>query len=117
MKYSDVTVQKLNADISTHFPHIYPIEKDDNLSHQGVSRLVMLDRYAQKDRSHKTLGVGDIVVTVVKEDPKFPSRGIGTVQAIENEIVSIVLEEEFRGSLDDEIEAETGLIKRPSTSS
>lgn len=113
MKYSDVTVQKLNADISTHFPHIYPIEKDDNLSHAGVSRLVMLDRYAQKDRSHKTLGVGDVVVTVVKEDPKFPSRGIGTVQAIKDEKVTILLEEEFRGSLDDEKEAETGLVVRP----
>ncbi len=113
MKYSDVTVQKLNADISTHFPHIYQILETDKLTHQGVSRLVMLDRYAQKDRSHKTLGVGDIVVTVVKEDPKFPSRGIGSVQAIDGDIVSILLEEEFRGSLEDETEAETGLVKRP----
>lgn len=113
MKYSETTVQKLNADIRSHFPHIYPIEKEDHLSHAGVSRLVMLDRYAQKDRSHKSLGVGDVVVTVVKEDPKFPSRGIGTVVSIDHEVVSIVLEEEFRGSLDDDKESETGLIKRP----
>lgn len=115
MKYSETSIEKLNADIRAHFPHIYPIEKEDSLTHQGVSRLVMIDRYAQKDRSLKTLGVNDIVVTVVKEDPKFPSRGIGTVQSIDktSETAIILLEEEFRGSLDDATESETGLIKRP----
>lgn len=115
MKYSTNAIEKLNADIRAHFPHIFPIESTDHLTHEGVSRLVMLDRYSQKDRNLKTLGIGDIVVTVVKEDPKFPSRGVGTIAAIDhaNETAHIVLEEEFRGSLEDTKEAETGLIKRP----
>ena len=115
MKYSTNAIEKLNADIRAHFPHIFPIENTDHLTHEGVSRLVMLDRYSQKDRNLKTLGIGDIVVTVVKEDPKFPSRGVGTIAAIDhaNETAHIVLEEEFRGSLEDTKEAETGLIKRP----
>lgn len=115
MKYSKTAIEKLNADIRSHFPHISLIEEADTLTHAGVSRLVMLDRYSQKDRNLKTLGIGDIVVTVVKEDPKFPSRGVGTIASIDhaNETAHIVLEEEFRGSLEDAKEAETGLIKRP----
>lgn len=115
MNYPQKSIAKLNNDIKQHFTHIFPIEKDFKITHSGVSRLVMLDRYSQKDRSQKTLGVDDIVVTIVKEDPKFPSRGIGTITAIDRdrEEATILLEEEFRASLDNENEAATGLIVRP----
>jgi len=114
MSYTKVTIEKLNADITRHFPHLVPIEADFQLIHSGVSRLVMLDRYAQKDRGLKTLGVGDVVVTIVKDDPKFPARGIGVVVEIDRqkETVRIELEEEWRSSLEDETEAATGLITR-----
>lgn len=114
MNYSIETILKLNADIQAHYPHLYPIQPDYKITHEGVSRLVMLDRYAQKDRSLKTLGIGDIVVTIVKEDPTFPARGIGKVVSLdkENEVVQILLEEEYRGSLEDLEEAESGLITR-----
>jgi len=49
---------------------------------EGVSRLVMLDRYTYKDTEKKTLGVGDLVILTVKPDPKFPARGIGEVVRI-----------------------------------
>lgn len=115
MIYTKETVEKLNRDIQSHFPLIFPIESHYSLTHNGVSRLVMLDRYSQKDRNLKTLGIGDIVVTIVKEDPKFPSRGIGSIQSIdtEHETAIILLEDEFRGSLENAQESETGLIKRP----
>ena len=115
MSYTQSTITKLNADIRSHFHHIFTIEDGFKLTHSGVSRLVMLDRYSQKDRSLKTLGVDDVVVTIVKEDPKFPSRGIGQVIEInrEEEWVKIQLEEEFRASLEDETEALTGIIRRP----
>lgn len=114
MSYSKATIEKLNADITRHFPHLVPIEDDFHLIHSGVSRLVMLDRYAQKDRGLKTLGVGDIVVTIVKDDPKFPARGIGMVVEIDrnHENVKIELEEEWRAPLEDEQEAATGIVKR-----
>ncbi len=114
MSYSKATIEKLNADITRHFPHLVPIEDDFYLIHSGVSRLVMLDRYAQKDRGLKTLGVGDIVVTIVKDDPKFPARGIGMVVEIDraHESVKIELEEEWRTPLEDEQEAATGIVKR-----
>jgi len=113
--YQKETIFKLNQDITTNFTHIFPIEPSFTLTHAGVSRLVMLDRYSQKDRSLKTLGVNDLVVTIVKEDPKFPARGIGIITKMdkEKEEVTILLDEEFRAILEDEKEAETGLIVRP----
>lgn len=113
--YKQETINKLNHDITSHFTHIFPIEPGFTLTHAGVSRLVMLDRYSQKDRSLKSLGVNDLVVTIVKEDPKFPARGIGFILSVnkQNETVTLELEEEFRAILEDEKEAETGIITRP----
>ena len=115
MSYSQSTINKLNADIRNNFHHIFEIEDHFKLTHTGVSRLVMIDRYSQKDRSLKTIGIDDIVVTIVKEDPKFPSRGIGMVISVdyEHEYVTLKLEEEFRASLENEVEASTGIITRP----
>src|SRR5690606_16279732 len=63
----------------------------------GVSRLVMLDRYAFKDTEKKTLDVGDLVLLTVKYDPKFPARGYGIVEemnTIKNEVI-VKLDEQF----------------------
>src|SRR5699024_5170335 len=74
--------QSLNDDI-THFPQVHPITDDMAITHEGVSRLVMLDRYAFKDTEKKTLKKGDFVVLTVKPDPKFPARGYGLVESID----------------------------------
>ena len=115
MGYRKETIVKLNQDIREFFPYLTEILPEDHTIHAGVSRLVMLDRYAQKDRELRTLGVGDIVLTVIKEDPKYPARGVGVVKAIdwEKESVTIEIEEEFRGTLEDEQESITGIIRRP----
>lgn len=115
MGYRKETIAKLNQDIREFFPYLTEIQPEDHTIHSGVSRLVMLDRYAQKDRELRTLGIGDIVLTVIKEDPKYPARGVGVVKAIdwENESVTIEIEEEFRGTLEDEQESITGMIRRP----
>src|SRR5690554_5297132 len=63
----------------------------------GVSRLVMLDRYSFKDTEKKTLDVGDLVLLTVKYDPKFPARGYGIIEemnTIKNE-VTVKLDEQF----------------------
>ena len=115
MGYRKETIVKLNQDIREFFPYLTEIQPEDHTIHAGVSRLVMLDRYAQKDRELRTLGIGDIVLTVIKEDPKYPARGVGVVKAItwEKENVTIEIEEEFRGTLEDEQESITGIIRRP----
>ena len=85
-----------------------------HITHKGVSRMVMLDRYAFKDSAKTTLAVGDLVVLTVKTDPKYPARGIGVVQALDTERQEalIWLEEEYRGTLEDPEEKLSGLITR-----
>ncbi|PGK51536.1 ribonucleoside-diphosphate reductase, adenosylcobalamin-dependent [Priestia megaterium] len=111
--YKQEIKDKLNKDIQNHFPKVYPITEKMTLAHSGVQRLVFLDRYAFKDTEKVSLGVGDVVVLTVKENTKFPARGIGNVTAVDfNEKVAWVqVEEEYRGSLSPE-EAETGIVKR-----
>lgn len=111
-KASKIDVQQLNEDIAK-FPQVHPITDDMNITHEGVSRLVMLDRYAFKDTEKKTLRVGDFVVLTVKDDPNFPARGLGFIESIDwsKEKADIRIEPEFLSVVDGE-EAETGLITR-----
>lgn len=85
---------KLNEDIAK-FPHVHPITDNMRRTFEGVSRLVMLDRYAYKDTELKTLGVGDTVVLTAKEDPQFPARAVGVVTNLDNGFATIELEPEF----------------------
>jgi len=107
-----IDIQTLNEDIK-HFPQVHPITQDMSITHSGVSRLVMLDRYAFKDTEKITLKEGDFVVLTVKADPKFPARGTGFITSIDwdkNE-AKIKDESEFLSVLDGD-EAEHGIIKR-----
>ncbi len=101
VKYSKNMVEKINKDISEGFSHLFPITEDMKMTFEGVSRLVMLDRYTQKDLSLNTLSIGDLVIAVVKNDPKFPARGIGNVVGINGDDVKIKLEDDFLGSAED----------------
>lgn len=112
-KRNKIDMLKLNQDIAL-FPQVYPVTDDMKLAHKGVSRLVMLDRYAFKDTEKKTLKEGDFVVLTVKADPKFPARGLGFIRSVDwikNEAI-IQVEPEFLSVLDDEEELGSGLIKR-----
>src|SRR5699024_550717 len=103
----------LNEDIKL-FPQVHPITEDMKLTHKGVSRLVMLDRYAFKDTGKKTLKAADFVVLTVKADPTFPARGTGFIHAIdwEHKQADILVDPEFLSVLDDEEEINTGIVKR-----
>ena len=107
-----INIEKLNEDIRI-FPQVHPITEDMKITHKGVSRLVMLDRYSFKDTEKLTLGVGDFVVLTVKEDPKFPARGLGYIVDIdwERKKAKVQVEEEYRSVLEGE-EAETGVVER-----
>lgn len=107
-----VDKEKLNKDIAL-FPEVHPITPDMKLTHKGVSRLVMLDRYTYKDTEKITLSAGDFVVLTIKEDPKFPARGLGFIQEIDHILntAKVLVEEDYRGVLEGE-EGETGVIVR-----
>jgi ribonucleoside-diphosphate reductase alpha chain len=105
-----IDIEKLNKDIQL-FPQVTPITKDMKLSLEGVSRLVMLDRYAFKDTEKRTLSVGDFVILTIKEDPKFPARGTGFVIELDKEKheAKVEVEEEYRGNMEPEY-METGIL-------
>lgn len=108
-----IQIDQLNRDIE-QFPQVHPITPDMHITHKGVSRLVMIDRYSFKDTEKKTLKPGDFVVLTVKEDPKFPARGLGIIHSIDWEAkkAAIQIEEDFRHVLEDENEQTTGIITR-----
>src|SRR5690606_26913458 len=84
------------------------------ITRSGVSRLVMLDRYSFKDTEKKTLKEGDIVVLTIKQDPKFPARGIGIIKELnwdKNE-ATVFIFDDYVNALEDSKEMETQLITR-----
>ncbi|WP_400194590.1 vitamin B12-dependent ribonucleotide reductase [Lysinibacillus telephonicus] len=108
-----ILIEQLNQDIEK-FPQVHPVTPDMHITHKGVSRLVMIDRYSFKDTEKKTLKPGDFVVLTIKEDPKFPARGLGFIQSIDTEAkkAEILIEEEYRHVLENPSEQETGVIVR-----
>lgn len=110
MKKLSIDMDRLNQDIAL-FTQVHPITKDMKLALEGVSRLVMLDRYSFKDTEKKTLKEGDFVVLTIKDDPKFPARGYGFVLEFDREKnkAKVFVDEEFHHILDGE-ERETGII-------
>lgn len=110
--YSSKTITKINDCIKAHFSHLELIEPNDNKSFNSVSRLVMLDRYAQKDRQLKTLQVDDLVIVVLEHDPKFPSRGIGYVTKIDGDNVSVLVLDDYINQIKDEQEFNSKIVIR-----
>ena len=113
MGYDEKLIARLNEDIE-QFPHVHPITDDMAKSLEGVSRMVMLDRYAFKDTEKLTLKIGDVVVLIVKDDPKFPATGTGVVEDLDwdKHIALVKVDEEFRGSIEDPSEMESGIVER-----
>jgi ribonucleoside-diphosphate reductase alpha chain len=104
-------IDKLNQDIA-QFNGVFPITGEMHMTFSGISRLVMLDRYTFKDPSGETITPGDLVVLTTHPDPQYPARGIGQVTTVTGNVVTIEVEEEFRQSLTDPTENQTGIVTR-----
>ncbi|RNF41069.1 vitamin B12-dependent ribonucleotide reductase [Planococcus salinus] len=106
-------VASLNGDIKS-FPQVHAITPDMKITHKGVSRLVMIDRYSFKDTEKKTLKAGDFVVLTVKEDPKFPARGLGFIVSIDKQAnkAQVWIEADYRSAIDDAAGQESGVVTR-----
>ncbi|MCS7460081.1 adenosylcobalamin-dependent ribonucleoside-diphosphate reductase [Paenibacillus doosanensis] len=46
---------------------------------EGLSEKIFLDRYAMKDADTQNTKVGDTVLVLTKDDPKFPAKEVGEV--------------------------------------
>jgi ribonucleoside-diphosphate reductase alpha chain len=97
-----VNIDQLNKDIAL-FPQVAPITEGMKVTFEGVSRLIMLDRYSFKDTKQETLKVGDLVVLTINPDPKFPARGIGNVTGISGNTVEVKLEEAYANQVGQEV--------------
>ncbi|MDE1549602.1 vitamin B12-dependent ribonucleotide reductase [Jeotgalibaca caeni] len=105
--------EQLNKDIE-QFDAVFPITEDMHITYDGVARLVMLDRYSFKDTKKLTLKEGDFVLLTVKEDPKYPARGTGTIVSLdwENGTARIQVSEEYRANIDSFSMEEDGVVTR-----
>ncbi len=95
MKYDIKQINNLNKVINKCYPHIFEIEPSFNITYRGISRMVMLDRYSQKDTSYKNFIPGDLVIVIVSDDLKFPTRVIGNISKITKNSAEILIEDGY----------------------
>lgn len=55
----------------------------------GLSEKIFLDRYARKDADYNNTKVGDVVLALTKDDPKFPAKEVGEVIARDGNKVTV----------------------------
>lgn len=58
---------------------------------EGLSEKIFLDRYALKDPDTNNTKVGDVVLVLTKDDPKFPAKEVGEVIHREGRKVAVKL--------------------------
>jgi len=58
---------------------------------EGLSEKIFLDRYAWKNADTNETKVGDVVLALTKDDPKFPSKDVGEVVKREGKNVTVKL--------------------------
>lgn len=58
---------------------------------EGLSEKIFLDRYARKNADTSQTKVGDVVLVLTKDDPKFPAKEVGEVIERHGNIVSVRL--------------------------
>ncbi|RCW49350.1 LAGLIDADG family homing endonuclease [Paenibacillus prosopidis] len=58
---------------------------------EGLSEKIFLDRYAWKNADTNETKVGDVVLVLTKDDPKFPAKEVGEVVAREGRTVTVRL--------------------------
>lgn len=58
---------------------------------EGLSEKIFLDRYAWKQTDSRLAQVGDTVLVLTKDDPKFPTKEVGTIVERQDDDVTIEL--------------------------
>ncbi|MEK4273328.1 adenosylcobalamin-dependent ribonucleoside-diphosphate reductase [Paenibacillus sp. FSL R7-0026] len=65
--------------------------KSNQRSYQlaGLSEKIFLDRYAWKDADSNHAKVGDVVLVLTKDDPKFPTKEVGEIIERQGQLVQV----------------------------
>ena len=95
MKYSKEIITQLNNDIEKYFPNIVKIKSNFVETLNNISRLVMLDRYAQKDKNLVSLQINNIVMVSFKSQQNFQTKIIGKVKEIKKFDIVVLVEDEY----------------------
>lgn len=61
----------------------------ENQRLEGLSEKIFLDRYAWKDADTNNAKVGDVVLVLTKDDPKFPTKEVGEIVKREGRKVTV----------------------------
>src|SRR5690606_32776748 len=56
----------------------------------NLQELIFLDRYARKG-SRDAIQVGDVVVVLTKDDPRYPQKDVGVVESIDGDMITVTL--------------------------
>ncbi len=67
------------------------VEKKEASRLDGLSEKIFLDRYAMKDPDTNNTKVGDVVLVLTKDDPKFPAKEVGEIIARSGRNVTVRL--------------------------
>lgn len=58
---------------------------------EGLSEKIFLDRYAMKDLDYTNTKVGDTILVLTKDDPRFPQKEVGEVIALNGNKATVLL--------------------------
>lgn len=67
------------------------MKTSDGKKLEGLSEKIFLDRYAWKNADTSKTKIGDIVLVLTKDDPKFPVKEVGEIIAREGDAVTVKL--------------------------
>lgn len=68
---------------------MFSLKTKQNQRLEGLSEKIFLDRYAWKDPDPSHAKVGDVVLVLTKDDPKFPTKEVGEVIARDGQSVTV----------------------------
>ena len=95
--YSQKTIAVLNASIKKYFSdEITYIQPNDKIARNGMRRMIMLDRYSQKDDTKISLGVHDVVITTINTHTPEQTSLIGVItKMLPKKRVEIKLDDDY----------------------
>lgn len=80
-----------NRNVMGFLGRLSNIMNSNKLSHklEGLSEKIFLDRYAWKDADPNHAKVGDVVLVLTKDDPKFPTKEVGEIVERQGQTVKV----------------------------
>ncbi len=101
-RYDEKNIQQLNKSIKKNFQKkVHIIKPHYFRSFNGVARLVMLDRYSQKDGNLITIQPNDIVLITLNTSSRFPTKIVARVKKrVGKDKMLVVIEKEYQKTIE-----------------